>query len=210
MYGSILNYDNITVATKAFNRLLAVADWAVAREKEQRHQAEEPVTRSSVGRQLKETLGAIREQAEADRANKQWKRAEYRPGSEEFTGHPLYKQTHELLTCWKRHNYGSLSGLMTHDLHNKYGKSVRSEIRLAFEPFPLDDFEICAVRHDMEATGTVLAVLAHSGGKRVSAELRWGRENAPARPCPEPMPGQWRLVFQPRVFLDRANSLPAE
>ncbi|MFI6147486.1 hypothetical protein [Streptomyces sp. NPDC051109] len=210
VHGSILNYDNITVATKAFNRLLAVADWAVARDKEERHQAEEPVTWSSVGRQLKETLGAIREQAEADRANKQWKPTEYRPGSEDFTGHPLYQQTHELLTCWKRRNYGSLSGLMTHDLHNKYGKSVRSEIRRAFEPFPLDDFEICAVRHDMAAAGTVLVVLAHSGGKRVSAELRWVRENAQARPCPEPMPGQWRLVFQPRVFLDRATSLPAE
>ncbi|MCF3106973.1 hypothetical protein IPZ58_36265 [Streptomyces roseoverticillatus] len=146
VHGSILNYDNITVATKAFNRLFAVADWALAREKEQRHQAEEPATWSSVGRQRKETFGAIREQAEADRANKQWKPAEYQPGSDNFTSHPLYQQTHELLTYWKRRNYGSLSDLMTHDLHIKYGKSVRSEIRRAFEPFPLAAFEIRAVR----------------------------------------------------------------
>ncbi|MFF0572040.1 hypothetical protein ACFYT7_30990 [Streptomyces sp. NPDC004041] len=209
VHGSILNYDNITVATKAFNRLLAVADWAVAREKEEQHQAEEPVTWSSVGRQLKETFGAIREQAEADRANKQWKLAEYLPGSEDFTSHPLYQQTHELLTCWKRRNYGSLTDLMTHDLHNKHGKSVRSEIRRAFEPFPLADFEIRAIRHDMAAAGTVLAILDHSEGQRVSAELRWVRENAQAHPRPEPLSGQWRLVFQPRVFLARATPLPA-
>ncbi|WP_406073145.1 hypothetical protein [Streptomyces virginiae] len=210
VHGSILNYDNITVATKAFNRLLAVADWAVAREKEQRHEAEEPTTWSSVGRQLKKTFGAIREQAEADRANREWKPAEYLPGDEDFTGHPLYQQTHQLLTCWKRRNYGSLSDLMTHGLHLKHGKSVRSEIRRAFEPFPLADFAIHAVRHDIAAAGTVLAVLEHSGGERVTAELRWVRENTQAHPCPEPMPGQWRLVFQPRDFLDRATPLPAE
>ncbi|WP_435192098.1 hypothetical protein [Streptomyces sp. bgisy126] len=210
VHGSILNYDNITVATKAFNRLLAVADWAVAREKEQRHQAEEPVTWSSVGRQFKQALNAISVQAAVDRADKQWKPTEYRPGNEEFTNHPLYQRTHELLTYWKRRNYGSLTDLMTHDLHNKHGKSVRSEIRRAFEPFSLDDFEIRAVHQDRAAAGTVLAVLAHSGGERVSAELRWVRENAQAHPSPEPMPGQWRLVFQPHVFLGRATPLPAE
>lgn len=210
MHGSILSYDNITVATKAFNRLFAVADWAVAREKEQRHQAEEPVTWSTVGRQLKTTLGAIREQAEADRANEQWKPAEYLAGSEDFSNHPLYQQTLELLTCWTRRNYGSLSDLMTHELHIRHGKSVRSEIRRAFESFPLDGFEIRAVRHDMAAAGTVLATLDHSGGERVCAELRWVRENAQAHPCPEPMPGHWRLVFQPRVFLARATPMPTD
>ncbi|MEV7374677.1 hypothetical protein AB0O51_27825 [Streptomyces sp. NPDC090301] len=210
VHGSILNYDNVIVATKAFNRLFAVADWAVAREKEQRDQAEEPVTWSSVGRQLKETFGVVMEHAEVNRANREWKPAEYLLDSEGFTDHPLYLQTYELLTCWKRRNYGSLSDLMTHDLHNKHGKSVRSEVRRAFEPYPLADFEIRAIRHDMAAAGTVLAVLNHSGGDRVSVELRWVRENAQAHPRPEPMPGQWRLVFQPRDFLARATPLPAE
>ncbi|WP_405901864.1 hypothetical protein OG696_40720 [Streptomyces sp. NBC_00656] len=210
VHGSILNYDNITVATKAFNRLFAVADWAVAREKEEQHHAEEPPTWSSVGRHLKEAFGALMEQSEAGRANKRWKPAEYLPGSEDFTRHPLYQQTHELLTCWKRRNYGSLSDLMTHDLQRKHGKSVRSEVRRAFEPFPLADFDIRAIRHDMAAAGTVLAILDHSGGQRVSAELRWVRENAQAHPRPEPMPGQWRLVSQPHTFLARATPLPAE
>ncbi|MER7050047.1 hypothetical protein [Streptomyces jumonjinensis] len=210
VHGSILNYDNVTVATKAFNRLLAVSDWAVAREKEQQHQAEEPPTWSSVGRQFRKAFGAFREQAKVEHANRRWKPVEYLPGSENFTGHPLYQQTHELLTCWKRRNYGSLSDLMTHGLHRKHGKSVRSEVRRAFEPFPLADFEIREIRHDMAAAGTVLAVLDHSGGQRVSAELRWVREDAQAYPCPEPMPGQWRLVFQPREFLTRATPLSVE
>ncbi|MFE4492425.1 hypothetical protein ACFRKD_08185 [Streptomyces niveus] len=70
VHGSILNYDNITVATKAFNRLLAVADWAVARGKEEQHQAEEPATWSSVGRQLKEAFGVLMEQSEGGRASR--------------------------------------------------------------------------------------------------------------------------------------------
>ncbi|MFE4492426.1 hypothetical protein ACFRKD_08190 [Streptomyces niveus] len=87
---------------------------------------------------------------------------------------------------------------------------MRSETRRAFEPFPLIDFEIRAIHHDTAAAGTVLAILDHSGGQRVSAELRWVRENAQVHPRPEPMPEQWRLVFQPRVFLARATPLPAK
>ena len=208
VHGSILNYDNITVATKAFNRLLAVADWALAREKEQQRQAEEPPTWSSVGRQFKQLLGAAREQGEIDRINKRWRPVEHLPGSEAFTSHPAYVQTHQLLTCWSRRNYGSLSDLVTHDLHIKHGKSVRSAVRRAYEPFPLADFEIRSIRHDMAAACTVTAVLDHSGGMRVAAELRWVRENGQAHPRPEPLPGQWRLVLEPRHFLARATPLP--
>ncbi|MFJ9188180.1 hypothetical protein ACIRQO_34585 [Streptomyces anulatus] len=56
------------------------------------------------------------------------------------------------------------------------------------------DFEIRAICHDTAAAGTVLAIMDHSGEERVSAELRWVRENAQAPPRTEPMPGQWRLV----------------
>ncbi|WP_147472604.1 hypothetical protein [Streptomyces triticirhizae] len=210
VHGSILNYDNITVATKAFNRLFAVADWAFAREKEKKYQAEGPPTWSTVCRQLKEAFGAIREQAEADRANREWTPAEYLPDSDDFRNHLLYQRTHELLSYWKRRNYGSLSDLLTHDLHRKHGRSVRSETRRAFEPFPLADFEIRAIRHDMAAAGTVVVTLVHSDAERVTAELRWVRENAEANPRPEPMQGQWRLVFLPCVFLAQGTPLPAE
>ncbi|MGW7277417.1 hypothetical protein ACWGIV_03700 [Streptomyces sp. NPDC054844] len=208
VHGSILNYDNITVATKAFNRLLAVADWAFAREKEQQRQSEEPPTWSNVGRQLKGLVGRAREQAELDRANKRWRPVQYLSGSEALTSHPAYGPTHQLLTCWKRRNYGSLSELVTHDLHSKHGKSVRSAVRRAYEPYPLTDFEIRSIHHDMAAACTVTAVLDHSGGTRVEAELRWVRENDQADPRPEPRPGQWRLVMEPCHFLTRATPFP--
>jgi hypothetical protein len=209
VHGSLLNYDNIIVATKAFNRLLAVADWAFAREKEQQRQNEEPPTWSNVGRQLKQLLGVTREQAEIDHINRQWRPIEYLPGSEAFINHPVHLHTQQLLTFWIRGNYGALSDLVSHDLHRRHGKSVRSAVRRAYEVFPLTDFEICSIRHDMAAACTVTAVLDHSGGMRVAAELRWVRENDQAHPRPEPMPGQWRLVLEPRHFLARATPLPS-
>ncbi|MER6120764.1 hypothetical protein [Streptomyces sp. NPDC001743] len=163
-----------------------------------------------MGRHLKEAFGALKEQSEVGRASKRGKPAEFLPVTEDFTRHPLCQQTHDLLTCWQGRNYGSLSDLMTHDLQLKHGKSVCSEVRCTLEPFSLADFDIRAIRHDMAAAGPVLDILGHSGGQRVSAELRWVRENAHAHPTPAPMPRQWRLVSQRRAFLARPNPLPAE
>ncbi|MGW3291387.1 hypothetical protein ACWDR3_42845 [Streptomyces sp. NPDC001002] len=209
VHGSILNYDNITVATKAWNRLFAVADWAHARNKEQQQQTAEPFTWSGVGRQMKEILGSLAERAEIDRVNQQWTPREHLPGSEPFTSHPVYTRTEQLLSCWLRGNYGTMSDLLTHELHTRHGKAVRSTVREAYEPFPLASFDILAIGHDMPAACTVTVRLEHSHGKRVTAALRWVREDEQAHPKPDPWPGEWRLViWSPLNFLAQATDLP--
>jgi len=211
VHGSILNYDNITVATKAWNRLFAVADWAHARHREQQQQAAEPLTWSGLGRQVKEVWGSFMERAEIDRVEQQWKPREYLPGSESFISHPAHVCTEQLLSCWLRGNYGTMSALITHGLHNKHGKAVRSKVREAYEPFPLASFDILAVGHDMPAACTVTVRLDHSHGARVVAALRWVREDDQAYPKPDPWPGEWRLViWEPLHFLARSSALPSE
>lgn len=204
VHGSILNYDNLTVATKAWNRLFAVADWAAARLKEQEHQSKEPATLSSVGRQLKELTSTALRQAEINRVNEKWNPCRHLPGSETFNSHPTHTHTRELLNCWMRRNYGSLSDLLTHDLHTRHGKAVRSEVRRAYDPFVLSAFEILSIHHDMAAACTVTATLDHGSSATTEVELRWVREDAQSYPTPEPWPGNWRLVtWDPRCYLGR-------
>ncbi|MFF7206262.1 hypothetical protein [Streptomyces sp. NPDC008141] len=206
VHGSILNYDNITVATKAWNRLFAVADWARAREKEQQQAAVEPVTWSSLGRQVKSLAGSILEQNRIEQVSQRWTPREYLPGSAEFTSHPLYERTELLLTCWRQTNYGTMSALITHDLHTKHGKAARSKLRQAYEKYPLASFDILAIGHQMPAACTVTARLDHSGGTSSTASLRWIREDDTAHPKPEPWPGEWRLcTWEPGHFLARTG-----
>ncbi|MFJ3799935.1 hypothetical protein ACIPSJ_27090 [Streptomyces sp. NPDC090088] len=207
VHGSILNYDNITVATKAWNRLFAVADWAHAREKEQQQAPAEPLTWSGLGRQLKSLAGSLLEQARIDQANQQWTPREHLPGSAEFTSHPARQRTERLLAYWMRTNYGSMSDLITHSLHTKHGNAARSEIRRAYEDYPLASYDILAIGHDMPAACTVTVRLEYSGGKTATAALRWIREDDTAHPKPEPWPGEWRLCnWEPWYIFARVES----
>jgi hypothetical protein len=66
IHGTLLNYDNDVVATKAWNRLFAVVDWAKARTKEQQPPRAEP-TWWEVFAQLADNARKERAAKECDR-----------------------------------------------------------------------------------------------------------------------------------------------
>ncbi|MFI9616762.1 hypothetical protein ACIHCM_34650 [Streptomyces sp. NPDC052023] len=82
-------------------------------------------------------------------------------------------------------------------------------MREAYEPFPLASFDILAIGHDMPAACTVTVRLDHSHGARVTAALRWVKEDDHAYPKPDPWPGEWRsVIWDPLHFLAPARALP--
>ncbi|WP_328493490.1 hypothetical protein OHS59_12560 [Streptomyces sp. NBC_00414] len=193
VHGSILNYDNVIVATKAWNRLFAVTDWAFARHKEQQHEAAPPLTWKALAAKAKDFVGFAVEQGKINRINEQWTPREHLPGSDAFNNHPARQGSERLLTWWVQRNYGAISDLITQDAHAKHGKAVRSVIRRAYERYPLTAFDILAVEHDMAAACTVTARLQRDGGLPATVTLRWIREDTQAFPKPDPWPGEWRL-----------------
>lgn len=202
VHGSLLNYDNIVVATKAWNRLFAVADWAHARTKEQQQETAAPATWPAVRRQLKDLLARAADQAAIRRANQQWTPREYLADTEGFIGHPARERTEQLLTWWTRRNYGSMGDFITQQAHARHGNAIRSEVRRTYEKVPLESFTVLCVSHDMAAACTVTVRLGHVGREPVTVGLRWIREGGDAYPRPEPWPGEWRLsTWQPFEFL---------
>lgn len=78
MHGTLVNFDNDVVATKAWNRLFAVADWADARERQVKPVEPTPTLRESIGpwKDIQDQKAKIEE----------WQPYDYEPGAS--TDHP--------------------------------------------------------------------------------------------------------------------------
>jgi hypothetical protein len=113
LHGNLVNFDNDIVATKAWNRLFAVADWATSRRKQSMPVKPEP--------SFRELLAKIKENAEAKKALDEWRPRAITEEEPDFANEPLYLRTAEYLVAWREKNYGRmaefLSSLVREDTH---------------------------------------------------------------------------------------------
>jgi hypothetical protein len=115
MHGVLVNFDNDTVGSKAWNRLFAVADWATSRQRESIPDKPKPTLRV-LARQ-------IRENEEAKRALAAWKPSAVQRSDAKFSEEQTYVQTVEFLDAWRSRNFGAmarhLSFLAKEDTHHR-------------------------------------------------------------------------------------------
>jgi len=141
VHGMLTNYNNPIVATKAWNRLFAVADWAESREK----QAIPPEPDPS----WSELIGRIAENARVKKTLDEWKPQTLTREDADFESEPIFAIASEVLEAWKAKNYGRMAAQLTsltrEDTPGKNAGRVRDEYSLA----ELEDFHI--VRLDFEA-----------------------------------------------------------
>ncbi|MET8703335.1 hypothetical protein ABZW10_31420 [Kitasatospora sp. NPDC004723] len=194
VHGSILNYDNIVVATKAWNRLMAVADWARAREKEQQPAPAKPTWR--------ELFARIAEQGRTSRAVTAFEPFQLGPRDDGFATHPVHTATAGFLTAWTARNFGAMAALVTADVHTKYGNAAPRQVRLAFADHGLSAFTIRGLDFRAAAACTVAVDLTAPDGAARSTSLRWIREDETGQPVPVPLDGgTWRLyTWHPAAF----------
>ncbi|MFB7674470.1 hypothetical protein ACFC26_23960 [Kitasatospora purpeofusca] len=185
VHGSILNYDNVVVATKAWNRLMAVADWARARQKEQQPPPEKPTWHGLPGRLV--------EHGQINRATADFRPTDITADDEQFTTHPAYAAATGFLAAWKARNYGAMSRLVTADLQNAQGNAAPRAVRLAYADHQISGYTIIRLSCSAAAVTTVVADLVGPDGGIRTAHLRWIREEASGSPRPEPLAGEWRL-----------------
>lgn len=98
MHGSIVNFDNIVVATKAWNMLFAVADWA--RATTQAGQAPPPTPT------LKTLLPQIVEHARRQQYRKQFVASTLSPSDEGFALHDVVVRANGFLDAWQHRRWG--------------------------------------------------------------------------------------------------------
>ncbi len=189
VHGMLTDYDNVVVATKAWNRLFAVVDWAAAREKQAKPKEPEPTIPDLV-KKMADTATRRRE-TEAFRPSTLQPQDPGFADSEHLTG------STDFLKAWQSRNYGDASQLIGGTLRSLLARKAAGQVREALELFPLEGFEVTAIRHGALAACDVDVSLTIEGEEKL-ARLRWIREGADGRPGPSKQDDQWVLyIWEP-------------
>lgn len=144
VHGSVVRFDNVVVATKAWNMFFSVIDWATAVEKSRKPPKPEP--------SLSEVLGQLRDNERVKKRLRDWSAGTYVRGDSAFEGHDVYRRTTEFLTAWQNRNYGALADLQSHLFALRKSQSeVAGELRREFEGFDLTEFSVMKLRHEAPA-----------------------------------------------------------
>lgn len=167
MHGNLTNFDNVIVASKAWNRLFALIDWAQAMEQAQKPEDPQP--------SLRESLAKMADTATDRKKMDAWKpRAKDVPthGLEAVMSEPVVEATVAMLDAWIAKNYGRLAPFLHEFTKPKSRNAFIGEVRSRFEKQPLEDYQVLGVDVRGPATAHVTVGLTADGETRES-ELRW-------------------------------------
>lgn len=196
VHGSQLNYDNVVVATKAWNRLFAVADWANSTLKQKQPAPTQP--------SWKELLAQIAENDRITQANAAWQPSQLLAGADGFAEHPLVTVADEFLGLWKQQNYGQMAQLISAEVRDAYKAAMPRHVRLQYESRELTAFEITALDHTSPGAAMVTVELTMADGAEMVGRMRWIHEDSDGTPMPSTLGGDWRLrLWNPDTFMAR-------
>jgi hypothetical protein len=186
MHGSVVHFNNVIVATKAWNMLFAVVDWASATTKSREPKPPKPSWRELASqivenRKMKQQLDA-------------WRPARYSPSDGEFDGHVIQKRTRAFLCAWRDRNFGELAVLSSRLIAGP-GQSGRraGEMREAFDRAVLTEFKITELENVAPAVWLARGmgvVNGHPG----HFECRWLIEDEKGDSSYGSASGVWRLM----------------
>ena len=194
MHGTVVNFDNVVVATKAWNLLYAVADWAKA--------TRNAATPSEPQPTLKETL------AQHSRSRRHHKRSdEFIPrtldaGSQEFADHPATAAATAFLEAWRHRRWQHLAPFIREALRdcNSAGQEAQ-RAKDIYGEYPIDDYKITSLTLDGPCT---VEVRVSETGSHEPRDFRfrmieWTADGDLALPDDEET--TWRLaIWPPHTF----------
>lgn len=199
MHGTLVNFDNEVVATKAWNRLFAVADWADARQRQAR--PVEPIPT------LQEAMASLAEVRERRAGIDEWQSYDYAPGASTYDQSEVVTACSDFLERWQKKQWGPMGGHFM-----QFGNTPPSVGKLALEAkdhyqsLDLTTWTILHVRH-------VAAAVAHTDVELVvnddtyRTDLRWVHVDDAGGTASEWEPGRWVLsMYGPSHFL-KAESI---
>ena len=203
VHGSVVNFNNAVVATKAWNLLYAVVDWTVATSKKAEEDAKPPAPG------LKETLSSLAELGRKRKARDQFKPWVVERDDSSFAQDGVVVQTMLLIEAWQRKQWGRLAPLMPPPLTGGKTRGAAAEFAKAcFDTHTIEDAEIERIEYTQssvaEACGT-----ATIDGRTGRLRLRWVYYDAHGNLALNGEDGSWQLaVVAPRTFIHDDTSQP--
>jgi hypothetical protein len=173
VHGMMVSYGNIVVATKAWNYLFSIVDWADDRAK-QKVTDPDPFTWSGLVRSLQKN--------EAERqALESWEPGPSDSSDSRWAGDELVVAANEYLELWHRQNYGHLVQYLQLSARKRLGKGAPAELRRNYSDHPLSGFEVLSIDRRAPAIAVVHMRLLTSEREEV-VEDRWIYEDEEGNP----------------------------
>ena len=188
VHGSITQYDNVVVATKAWNMLFAIVDWATAAKNIR--QPEPPRT------SFREVLRQMATNRKIKKELETWKPSRLSVSDAVFQDHEIYTLTVQFLTGWRECNFGALAYLPSRRLDKRETTlgQMAGRLRGVFEGFTLSEFRVTELENIAPAIwqSRGQATVNDSSG---TFECRWILEEADGGFGYGSESALWRLVF---------------
>ncbi len=194
MHGMLVNFDNKTIATKAWNRLFAVADWADSRELRAKPIESTPTLRESLGR-WKEIQG---QKAKLDG----WQPYEYEPSLSpgDPSGVPLICA--DFLEKWEKRQWALVGAhfMQFGSIKSSVGQ-LAVEAKDLYKSLDLTYWKLLRIRHTAAAVAHADVELLVNG-KTYLTDLRWIHVDSSGTAASDWEEGQWVLsMYGPSHFL---------
>jgi len=198
VHGSELNFNNIVVATKAWNQLFAVADWATS------------LRRQAVPTPPKPTWRGIANQIKTNAANKAalnaWQPSKLKSKDVGFATHEAAIATNDFLRAWLSRNYGAMASLLSSMVADESVSKTAGMVRGEYEHNTLSAYEILEVDHLACAACEVDVAITVDGSARLG-RMRWIRESADGTTAMPAENGEWKLIiWGPLAIFNRWKS----
>lgn len=191
LHGTLPNFDNQIVATKAWNRLFAIADWAIARRKHA-----EPVVPQTT---LRESLQRWQDVQAHKKQLDEWEPHECDGDDPECE---VASATRDFLARWEAKQWGPMGAAFPSfgSTQRTVGQRAR-EAKDLYATHDLTAWLVDTIRHSAAAVALV-DVHVDVNGVRHSVQLRWIRTGEDGRSVAEWQNGTWSLAtYGPATFL---------
>lgn len=159
VHGMLPNFDNPVIATRAWNLLFAVSDWADGEEARLTPKEDEPTLRETLKRYS--DFQALKEKSDS------FEPYEVSGSDADVPGLREYTAACELLIGWERQRWGPVSEFFMRfgDQSRDVGKQAR-EARSLYEHNPLESWSITRVRRETSSLAFVEVNLVVGGVAR--------------------------------------------
>jgi ASC-1-like (ASCH) protein len=196
VHGSVVNYNNAVVATKAWNLLFAVVDWSIATTKKAKDDRKPPEPG------LREMLSSLAEHGRKKKARDQFEPWTVGRQDEAFDDDGVVTQTRLFVEAWQRKQWGRLVPLMPPRLVGEKRTGEAAEYAKSwFGASEISDVEIDRVEYPQSSVAEVGGV-ATIDGTTANLCLRWVYYDSSGDLALNDEDGAWHLaVVAPHTYL---------
>lgn len=185
IHGTRPNFDNVIVATKAWNRLFAVANWADARISQAKPEEPQP--------SLRESLKVIAETGRRNKALAAWEPYVSTPENG-LVDDEAARSLKQYLEAWKGRRYDVMSSLVANQRNKAGGKHMARVLNQDYRAHALESFEVIEIHHVAAAICEAHVGVAVAG-ERYDVWVRLSREGMDGGTGFPGEPGAWRVMF---------------